>query len=915
MKFAWIFFLFVGLVTVNVTATSASLIRSTSRFYYISGRDTIIKLDSVRDKKLLKYSKSGSKTGKDGKTTAKNDTTPKNQKLESEAKATANDSTYIDNVNNIMYLYGQARVTYQDFQLDADFIRYDKKHNLIFASGRIDPFTKRVVGRPIFKQGKDKPVTADSLYFNSETKKGKIYNASTEQDGNYISGGQARRLAGDEVAYRNVIFSTCDKPYPYTDFGIVITKGIAEKNRIVAGPAYLEIEGVPLPLAIPFGFFPKPDSKASGILLPTFGEDAKLGFRLQDLGYYLVLSDYADLTTQGTIYSKGSYEIGTNLRYFDRYKYTGNLVLNYGDHNYGLPGDPGTKDFSIQWTHSENSNAHPGSTFSASVNAATSTYYQNQRAYENYSITSLTQNNLRSSISYGKTWAGTPFNFTADLSHSQDLTAKTVTLELPTFSFNMSTISPFDSKDRVGDQKWYQRITVGYSLRGTNKINAVPESELFTSQTLKRFQNGFQHQIPIGLNLNFLKYFQFNTSANWTELWYFQSINKRYARGSVGSADSLVVDTVQGFKRAGYYNLSAGVSTKLYTTVMFKHGRLKGIRHVMTPQIGFSYQPDFSDPSYGYYKTAISQATVPYPYSSLKYSIFEQSVYGGPPVGRQAGLSFSMDNTIEAKVGAKSTDTSQQDKKISILQGLSLSTFYNFAADSFRLTPISLSGHTAIFNNKLNLNFSGTLNPYVVKVYDSVSNGAIIHNMREYDRYTWQDGMFPSVSNINLSASFSLQAASIKPRSRDNPITPVGTSLSNMTAEQAQQLSFLNSDPSAYVDFNVPWNVSLNYSFNYTNLYRSTSSTNTLMISGDVNITPAWKVQYQTNYDFRAGKLSSATQFSIYRDLHCWNLSVQWTPFGYYKSYNVTLKVKSTILQDLKLTKRNDYTNNPYFSP
>ncbi|GGH05558.1 hypothetical protein GCM10007352_09390 [Mucilaginibacter phyllosphaerae] len=889
---------------------------------YITVKDTIIKLDSVRDKKLLKI-KPGAKAANTKNTarnftapnanplTAKRDTTPSAGGLKSVVKAVAEDSSYVDNENKISYWYGKARVTYEDFELDAEYIRVDEKKHLIFARGAIDPKTRRYIGRPLSKSGKEKPVASDSLLFDYKTKKGKIWNPASEQEGNFISGGQAKRLNENEVAYRNVIFSTCDLPFPETHFGIVITKGIGQKNRIISGPAYLEIAGVPLPLAIPFGFFPKPDSKSSGVILPTFGEDQKLGFYLRNFGYYIGLNDNLDLTTMATLYSKGSYEINTNARYLKRYKYGGSLTLSYGSHNYGLAGDPAVKDFNITWSHQQDPNANPGTTFSASVNAGTSSFYRNSPGQNNYNLTQLTQNNLRSSISYGKTWPNSPFNLTVSLGHSQDLSKKTVTLELPTFSFNMATLSPFDSKSRVGEQKWYQRITVGYSLVGTNKLTDVPETELFKANTLtKRLQNGLQHQIPIAFNSTFLKYFQFNTGANYTERWYLQSIRRRFDRGTVAGQVLPVTDTVPGFARAGEYTLNAGFSTKIYGTIPFKKGNIKAIRHISTPSISFNYRPDFGDPSYGYYRTAVSSATVPYPYYAQRYSIFEQSVYGGPSPGKQAGIGFSLDNTIEAKVKPKSTDTSGIDRKIPILQGLTFSTFYNFAADSLKLSNINFSGHTAILNQKVNINFSGSFDPYVTRVRDSISNGQVTNYTRRINRYSWQDGKFPLLQSFSFSMSGSLNSTTFRPKA----VPPPGSTLQTMDPNQAQRLAMINSDPGAYIDFNIPWNLAINYNFTYSNNIVNTSSSNTVMLSGDVSLTSKWKIQYNSSYDIKARKITDATSFAIYRDLHCWDLSVQWLPFGFYKSYNVTLKVKASILQDLKLSKRSDYTNNQSFN-
>jgi lipopolysaccharide assembly outer membrane protein LptD (OstA) len=905
LKFIRFFFLIAIVLIANVIASA----KKHGYSKRLSTADTLIKLDTVKDKRLLRRAqrtKPGKQTATD--TTKKinlTDTTKKKSGgLQSEVKSVADDSTYTDADKKITYLFGNARVTYEDFSLDADYIRIDEKKHLIFASGRVNPKTGVYTNRPIAQTKDDKPITLDSIYYNFQTKKIYSYNASTEQDGNFITGGESKKLNETEVALHNVLLSTCSLPMPHTHFGIVVTRGIAEKNRIVTGPAYLEIAGVPLPIAVPFGFFPKPNSRASGFILPSFGEDNRLGFFLRSFGYYKAFSDYLDLTTMASVYSKGSYEIGTTARYLKRYNYQGSLALNYGSHNYGVSGDPFTKDFNIQWSHSQDANAHPGSTFSASVNAATASFYANNPATTNYNIQQLTQNNLRSSISYSRTWAGTPFNLTTNISHSQDLSRKTVTLELPTFNFNMTSISPFDSKNRVGEQKWYQKLTVSYTLQGTNKVNDVPESQLFKKETIsRRLQNGFQHNIPIGLNLNVFKYFQFNTSANYSERWYFQSIRKSYARGSIRGSEQLVTDTVSGFTRAGEYSLNGGFSTKVYNTLAFKRGNLRAIRHVMTPNVSFNYRPDFGDPNYGYYRRAVSDAIVPYPASSQLYSIYESSVYGGPSAGKFAGVSFSVDNTIEAKMKARSSDTSGADRKVTLLQGLSFSSSYNFVADSFKLAPVSFNAHTALFNQKVSVSLNGSLDPYVTQLRDSVTNGRVVRYARRVDRYTFQNGAFPTLTNLAFSMSFSLNSQTNKRQ------PPTAGTLQNMTANQAERLAMIDSDPSRYVDFNVPYNVSVNFNFNYNNQIVSKTTSSTVSASGDVNVTPKWKVQYTTNYDFKAAKLG-ITQFSIYRDLHCWDLSFRWTPFGIYKSFSVDLRVKASILQDLKLTKRKDYYNN-----
>ncbi|HEY2584087.1 MAG TPA: putative LPS assembly protein LptD [Mucilaginibacter sp.] len=905
MKFISLFFLLAIILMVPVIAASHY-----SGYKYRPKADTIIKLDTIKDRKLIKGKKSAANSRTKNGNTQKDTTKKAAGGLQSQVTSHAEDSTIVDQAHQITYLYGNARVKYEDFELDADYIRLDQKNHLLFAKGSKDPLTKRYVGRPISKQGKDKPVESDSLLFDYKTKKGKLWNPLSDQDNNFLSGGQAKRLNETEIAYSNVLYSTCDLPYPDTHFGIVITKGIAEKNRIVSGPAYLEVEGIPLPLAIPFGFFPKPDTRTSGVILPTFGEDQKLGFYLRNFGYYIGVNDYLDLTTMGTLYSKGSYELNETIHYLKRYKYGGTVSLSYGSHNYGLPGDPPAKDFNIMWSHSQDPNAHPGSTLSASVNAGTQTFYSNNPASVNYNPQALISNTLRSTVNYSKTWVGTPFNLSVGLSHSQDLTNKTVSLQLPTMNFSMASLSPFDSKDRLGEQKWYQKITISYNVNASNELDNVPEAELFKGNTFsKSLQFHAIHQIPISLSLNVLKYFQWGMNVNYTEHWYLQSIQKNFERDNLASnanPNVPVIYTISGFKRAGMYTLSTSLSTKVYNTLLFKKGNIVGIRHVMTPSLSFNYNPDFSDPSYGYYKTVVSNATVPYPYSSQTYSIFED---GFPSAGKQAGIGLSLDNTIEMKLKPKTTDTTGKARIIPILQGFTFSTFYNFAQDSLRLSPIAFSAHSAVFNQKVNLSFNGSLNPYVTQVLDSISAGQIHRYAREINRYTFQNGKFPTLTSFGFSVSGSLNSTTFNPKA---PVQQPG--LQNLSPQQSQRLALINSDPSAYIDFNVPWNLSFNYSFSYSNQVISTSTSNTIMISGDVKLTDKWKVQYSTSYDLRALKLSGVPQFSIYRDLHCWDLNIQWSPFGYYKSYNVTLRVKATILQDLKLSKRSDYTNNASFN-
>jgi len=809
--------------------------------------------------------------------------------ITSKVTYSAEDSTFFDMKNNIVFLYGKARVKYEDFEIEADFIRLDQKNNSIFAKGRLNPINKRYIGKPLVVQGAEPPLSTDSLFFNYKTKKGKSYGVFTDVEGGFLQAQQFKKNQYDEGFFRRGIYSTCNLPHPH--FGIHISRGIATDKQIITGPAYLVIEDVPLPLGVPFGFFPKPNKRSGGLLFPTFGEDTR-GFFMRDLGYYLGLNDYWDLSTRGTLFSKGSYELGTAARYRKNYKFDGGLNFRFASTKNGVEGTPSfkkpNKDFNLTWNHSQSPLANPGTTFSASVNAGTGSYLQNTGAAGTYNPTEIARNTLSSSISYGKVFANGLFNFSSSLSHSQDIEQQTVFLDLPRFSLNMSTINPFDSKDRAGEQKWYQRLTVGYSMQGSNSIN-TKEYELFEKETLKDFRNGIQHDIPINLSLNILKYFQFNSGMQYSEKWYLQTINRRL--DPVASGFAPVTDTIQGFSRVYDYNLNTGLATKLYGKYNFKKGNLMALRHIITPSVNFNYRPDFGSDRFGYFRNIEGDTSK----VSGRYSIYDNAVFGSPSAGKVAGIGFSFDNNIEAKVRS-TADSSKNSVNIPILQSLTFSGNYNFAAENFKLSTIGFSGRTAFFKEKIGINFFGTLDPYQL---DKDGN--------RIDAFTLKSGSPARLTNFGLSTDFSFNSNAAK--NRNENLKEIDKTKQSLSTRQQDELNAISRDPNAFVDFKIPWNVSASYSFNYSKNGLQSNISNTLNVFGDFNVTPKWKVQYTSGYDFQTNKLS-LTQFSIYRDLHCWDLSFRWSPIGAFKFYSVDLRVKASILQDLKLSKRRDFYNN-----
>ncbi|WP_257669310.1 putative LPS assembly protein LptD [Parapedobacter tibetensis] len=821
----------------------------------------------------------------------KQDTTQRGEETPDGLKAmvsiVAADSQITEMKTNIVHLYKEARIKYEGFELAADYIRVNQTTNEVFASGLYD-HNDKYRGRPVVIFPNETPKAVDSLRYNFDTGNGITHGIFTEVEGGYIQASRVRKNRYNEMSLYRGMYSTCNLPEPHTHFGIQISKGIVTENQIIAGPSYLVIESVPLKfVAIPFGFFPKPDKRSSGFLFPTFGEEFSRGFFMRDIGWYLAFNDYWDSEIRGTLYSKGSYEASILTRYKVNYKFDGGFNMRYANTRNGVEGTPeyrANQDFNVTWNHSQRQEANPGTTFSANVNFGTSSYFQNTAAGASYDYDQLTRNNMSSSISYGKVFADGKVNFTSSLSHRQDMAKGEVFLELPTFSLNVSSFNPFDSKDRVGEQKWYQRITMGYSLQGRNSVTSQ-ESGLFSRETLDKFQNGFQHNIPINLSLNAFKFFQFNTSVNYTERWYLQSIRKRLENSPSGFEE--VRDTLPGFNRAYDYSISSGLSTKIYGMYP-KIGKMQAMRHVITPSINLNYRPDFSDELYGFYRRFRDAQG-----NETQYSIFEGGMFGGPGRGRSMGIGFSIDNNLEAKILSKKDTTDGGIKKVPILQGLTFSGNYNFVADSFNLSNINFSGRTAIFNQKINLNFNGTFDPYS---FDQATG-------RRVNRFAIKDGKLARLTNFGLSFDYSFNPEANE--SRQNGLDSLNNQRANMTPEQQQALSRISSDPNAFVDFNIPWNLAGSFSFQYSNPGNRSNVTATLNVHGDFSLTPKWKVQFNSGYDFRQKEIS-LTRFSIYRDLHCWDMSFGWVPFGRYQSYNVTIRAKSSILQDLKLTKRND---------
>jgi len=801
------------------------------------------------------------------------------------------DSIIYDLDSGKTYIYAHGEITYGTFYLKADLIAFDWASKTICAEQVMDSSGKP--GELVFFRDGDEEFRAEHMCYNFGTRKGKIHYFRAQEGEGYIAVLDAKKNDDNSYYGDHLSYTTCELDDPH--FYISARKAkVKPKEIAVTGPANLVIADVPTPLFLPFGIFPIKRGQTSGILIPQYGNHISQGFFLRNGGYYFALSEYYDLMLTGDIYSGGSWAVHTMSRYALRYKFTGTLGFDYAVNKFGLRFDPAYSEntgYFIRWSHSQDAKTSPNNKFSASVNLGSTNYLQNN----SYTSSYLT-NQLNSSISYGRIFPNSPFSLSASLRHSQSLSTNTVNASLPEAQLSMNRIYPLKSLTDNRNSFLYQ-FGVTYAMNMQNTVNTA-DSLFFSQEMLDDLRSGFSHRITAQAPVKFLKYFTFNPYANYTENWYFETIRKSYDPYIVYDTiqtgtgeDSIIaieypvrIDTINGFRTARYYNTGASITTKIYSVAQF-NGKLKAIRHVMTPTLSFNYTPDFSDPKYGYYGEYY-----PTPSNSGPevYSIFEGGIYSGPGKGEVGSISLGIANTLEIKVFS-SKDSVKNERKIKILENFSVSSGYNLAADSLNFSDIGFSAYTTLFQ-KVRINFNGSFDPYVV---DSLGRNI---NTFEWD-VNKRIGRFNG-GNISMSTDFQ----SLR-KENPNMETDAGT-------EEEREMVW--SDPDAYIDFTVPWNFSLAYNLRVTNtptisgsdsLYTTQSAT----FSGDISVTPNWKVQVTSGFDFQLRDFTY-TSVDIYRDLHCWQMSFRWIPFGARQSYIFNINVKAGVLQDLKLTRRKDWT-------
>ena len=789
--------------------------------------------------------------------------------LKSPVKYHARDSMQVNITDEIVYLFGEATVDYEDMHLKADYIVIDMNKKELFAEGLTDS-VGIVTGSPEFSQS-DQKFRSSSIRYNFDSKKGKIAYVITKEGEGYIHGEVVKKDQENNFFIKKGQYTTCDLDNPH--FAITSNKlKVISKNKIITGPAYLTIEGVPTPLLLPFGFFPNKPGRSSGIIFPSFGESNERGFYFQKLGYYFGFNDYFNLAITSDVYTKGSYTLNGSSIYKKRYKYSGNVRLSYAYTIHSekeLPDYSIRRDYHINWKHSQDPKFSPNNTFTADVNAGSSTYFKNT----NSTVNNFLSNTLQSSISFSHNFPDKPMNYNISIKHNQNNLTRQVQLTAPDFGFNITRINPFKRKLVIGRPQWYEKIGTSYTMKGINYID-TKDTLLFRKESLDNLQTGFQHFIPLSTSFNVMSYFNLSPSISYTERWYLKTTQLNWNK----ELKKIDTSEVKKFKSARDYAASIGLSTRIFGMYQFSHGPITAIRHVMSPSASFSFRPDFGTDNYGYYKN-VQKDTLG---TISRYSIFQNSIYGGPSRGRYASINFNLDNNLEMKVKTNS-DTGATVKKIKLLENLNFSTSYNLLADSMKLSLINVNGRTSLFD-RVSLKFGGVLDPY-----------SFDEKNIDYDKFSvTEGGRLARLTSANISVDFSLNKKEDK----------------NNARYSKEELDYINLHPEEYVDFNIPYNLSVSYSYRY-NKQGSLPKTTTQSASfnGDLSLTPQWKIGFNSWYDVTEGKFTSLS-LNIYRDLHCWEMRMNWIPFGYQESWNFQINVKASILQDLKLLKKKEFYDN-----
>lgn len=851
----------------------------------------------------------------------------KESALDAPVEYTAADSVVFIMAKKNAYLYGDAKVNYTNIELASEQIQMNMDSSIVHAIGARDSIGE-LYGTPIFKEGSD-TYESETMSYNFKTKKGFITNVYTQQEEGYLTSAESKKGQNDELYLRHGRYTTCDEEHPH--FYIALSRAKVHTGKSVfSGPAWLVIEDVPLPLAIPFAYFPFTSKYSSGLIMPSYGDESTRGFYLRDGGYYFAINDNVDLKLTGEIYTKGSWGLSAQTTYKKRYKYSGNFYFNYqvtkeGEKN--MPDYSVVKNFKLQWSHRQDPKASPNSSFSASVNFATQSYEKNNLT-SLYNPTSYSQSTRTSSISYSRSFPKSGVSISSSFNISQNMRDSTIALTLPSLTVSVSRFYPFKRKKMAGKERWYEKIAMSYTGSLSNSIT-TKEDKLLKSNLIKDWRNGIKHSIPVSASFTVLKYINVTPTFNYTERWYTHKVNQDWDYNK----QQVVRDTIYGFNRVYDFNMSLSFNTKLYG--MYKPNRkifgdkIQMVRHVLSPSVSFTYAPDFSTDNWGYYKT-YTKTDLQGNVTLVNYSPYTGQLYGVPGSGKTGSVGFDLSNNIEMKI--KSDKDTTGIKKISIIDELGASISYNMAA---KTQPWSnLSTRLRLKWGKVTFNLNAVFNTYA---YEFDKNGnVIVGNTTE-----WSHGRFGRFQGMskNLSYTFNNQSwKKIKEKvgklfgkgDKEEEKKEEGEKTEEEQTEETGQKrargrdkgmassSSDGLDSDGYMKFSLPWSFSISYGItmaedrsadiNIKSMRYPYKFTHNLNFSGTLKLSSNWNISASSGWDFTYHKLSMTT-VNITRDMHCFNMSCGLV-FGTYTSYNITLRANASTLTDaLKYDKKSSYSS------
>ena len=813
----------------------------------------------------------------------------------------AKDITSINNKKKTIYLYNQADMTYKDMSIKAGVITINYETNEVNA-GRIKDSLGNYSQAPVFTQGAD-VVEPDSIRFNFTTKKALIWNSKTEQSGGKILAELTKKV-NDSVLFidRGKFTTSTNLEDPEYYFLMRKFKAVPGK-KVVAGWTNMYIYNVPTPIGVPFAFFPLTNKRSSGVIVPSFGEQAERGYFLQNGGYYFAVSDYLDLAVVGDYYTNGSYGLRVDNQYNKRYKFNGNLSFRFENlitSEKGFPDYSKSNIYNLRWSHNKDSKSNPNSRFSASVNIGSSTYFR--ESINQLNISSALNNTLASSISYSKSFPGEPaVNVSLTATHSQNTNTQQINLTLPTFQGSVGRMFPFAPKN--GSKKGIlQNIQLQYNVRGEQRIQTT-DSLFLKKEMFDNAKKGMQHTIPLSTNFKILKFLSVSASTNFQESWTFETISKSFDQ----TTQTVVTTPVKGFDAFRTYNFSTGVGTTVYGMFPFKKGsKIEAIRHVVRPSISYNINPSFQQ-YYDTYEVIDADGNTT---ADVEYTRFEGSMFGSPSNRYSSSIGFSLGNNIEAKVRSRDS-TEVESKKIVILNSLNFSTNYNMSADSLNFSPINMTGSTQLFKKELNLNFGATFDPY-----------ALDENKRKINTFSISNGGgLARMTSANVSMSYNLkggqgkdadsdsggrsQSETVRNGGRDDDLFGRAEDFADRRfSEEEDQNKAEEAEENDLFTYTIPWNLRLSYALNYNNSAgQKEISSHSLMFSGDVEISPKWRIGASSGYDLKNTGFTF-TQLRFERDLLSWRMNFSWVPFSTYKQWNFFIGIKSGILSDIKYDKR-----------